>query len=149
MTSEHKGKGKTRKNHHKATLPKKGNIQHRSYAFLLEDVMFGNFSKGFAQEDLWAFVASKPIQTYKMDDVKHWIFSPCWSYSGRRECFYSPFQVLLQKDRFASDMSRIKKADISYPIIVVESEFDKFGVILDGNHRFSKMYNSLSSSILE
>lgn len=77
-----------------------------------------------------------------MEDVKHWIFSPCWSYSspdGKRECFYSPYQVLLQKDQFESDMSRIQQTDILYPLIVIESEYDTFGTILDGNHRFIKM----------
>jgi hypothetical protein len=36
-------------------------------------------------------------------------------------------------------MKRIKKADISYPIIVIEDEYDKCGSILDGNHRFAKL----------
>jgi len=36
-------------------------------------------------------------------------------------------------------MKRIKKADISYPIIVIENDFDKYGTILDGNHSFAKL----------
>ena len=34
---------------------------------------------------------------------------------------------------------RIKNADLKYPLIVIENKYDKYGEILDGNHRFSKM----------
>ena len=57
----------------------------------------------------------------------------------KRTCFYSIFQVLNQKSKFKKDMKQIKKADISYPIIVIEDEYDKYGSILDGNHRFAKL----------
>jgi hypothetical protein len=36
-------------------------------------------------------------------------------------------------------MKRIKKANVSYHIIVIEDEFDKYCTILDGNHRFAKL----------
>ena len=72
--------------------------------------------------------------------IKINIQNPCWSYDlDKRTCFYSIFQTLLQKSKFKDDMKRIKKADISYPIIVIEDEYDKYGSILDGNHRFAKL----------
>jgi disulfide oxidoreductase YuzD len=115
-------------------------IEHRTIAYLGEDVMKNRFDRGFYQEDLWDYVADKPTKKYNMKDVKHWVYSPCWSYNlDGTECFYSIYQVLMQKNRFKKDMKRIRNADISYPIIVIEDEFDKYGSILDGNHRFGKL----------
>lgn len=114
--------------------------ESRSIAYLLEDVMKNKFNYGFYQEDLWKYVENKKMQTYDMKDVKHWVYQPCWSYNiNNYECFYSIYQVLTQKRKFKEDMKRIKKADISYPLIVIEDEFDHYGTILDGNHRFAKM----------
>ena len=91
-------------------------------------------------KELWKYVENKKTKTYKMNDVKHWVYNPCWSYDlDKKTCFYSIFQTLLQKSKFKEDMKRIKKADISYPIIVIEDEYDKYGSILDGNHRFAKL----------
>jgi len=116
-------------------------MNNRSYAFLLEDVMKNNFKNGFAQEDLWNYVKNKQIQTYKINDVKHWIYYPCWSYEIKKDndCFYSIYQVLLQPKKFKEDMKRIKKSDLSYPLIIIEDDYDNKGVILDGNHRFAKI----------
>jgi disulfide oxidoreductase YuzD len=36
-------------------------------------------------------------------------------------------------------MKRIKKSDLSYPLIIIEDDYDNKGVILDGNHRFAKI----------
>jgi hypothetical protein len=114
--------------------------EHRCYAALLQDVMKNNFNYGYDQEELWKYVEIKKTKTYKMNDVKHWVYNPCWSYDlDKKTCFYSIFQVLNQKSKFKEDMKRIKKADISYPIIVIEDEYDKYGSILDGNHRFAKL----------
>ena len=120
------------------------NIQeHRNYAYLLQDVMKNNFKYGYDQEELWKYVENKKTKTYKMNDVKHWVYNPCWSYDlDNKTCFYSIFQVYLQKSKFKEDMKRIKKADISYPIIVIEDKYDKYGSILDGNHRFAKLVKS-------
>jgi hypothetical protein len=52
----------------------------------------------------------------------------------------------MQKGNFKEDMKRIKKADTSYPLIVIENEFDNYGGILDGNHRFAKLIMNNSSS---
>ena len=112
----------------------------RNMAFLLEDVMKNKFNKAFYQEDLWEFVKNKKTKEYNMEDVKHWVYTPCWSFElNNTECFYSIYQVLFQKGKFKEDMKRIKKADTSYPIIVIEDKFDKYGSILDGNHRFAKL----------
>ena len=114
--------------------------EHRCYAMLLSDVMQNNFNYGYDQEELWKYVENKKTKTYKINDVKHWVYNPCWSYDlDKRTCFYSIFQVLNQKSKFKEDMKRIKKADVSYPIIVIEDEYDKYGSILDGNHRFAKL----------
>jgi hypothetical protein len=114
--------------------------EHRNYAMLLSNVMKNNFNYGYDQEELWKYVENKKEKEYKIDDVKHWVYSPCWSYEiNNTLCFYSIYQVLLQKKRFNEDMKRIKKADTSYPIIIIEDEFDKYGSILDGNHRFAKL----------
>ena len=120
----------------------------RNMAFLLEDVMKNKFNKAFYQEDLWEFVKNKKTKEYNMEDVKHWVYTPCWSFElNNTECFYSIYQVLLQKGKFKEDMKRIKKADTSYPIIVIEDKFDKYGNILDGNHRFAKLIMNNSKKV--
>ena len=123
--------------------------EHRCMAYLLEDVMKNKFNKAFYQEDLWKYVENKKTETYDVKDVKHWVYAPCWSYNidKHNECFYSIYQVLMQKNRFKEDMKRIKKADTSYPLIVIEDEFDNFGTILDGNHRFAKLIMNNSKKV--
>ena len=82
----------------------------------------------------------KNVKKYKMSDVSHWIYHPCWSeYYDGAECFLSIFQVLHQQDKFKKHMTRIENSDIDFPLIVVEDKYDKYGSILDGNHRFAKM----------
>ena len=112
----------------------------RTMAFLLEDVMKNKFNKAFYQEDLWEFVKNKKSHEYNIQDVKHWVYTPCWSFNlDNTEYFYSIYQFLCQKGKFKEYMKRIKKSDTSYPIIVIEDKFDKYGSILDGNHRFAKL----------
>ena len=53
----------------------------------------------------------------------------------------------MQKGHFKEDMKRIKKADISYPLIVTENDFDDYGSILDGNHRFAKLIMNNSKKV--
>jgi disulfide oxidoreductase YuzD len=115
-------------------------------AHLLKDVFSGNFSCGIRDSDLWQYVYSSPhtttkIRQYKLKDVSHWIYQPCWSYidSDQQECFISIYQVLIQPNRFKDHITRINHSDPSYPIIVVEDDYDSYGVILDGNHRFAKL----------
>lgn len=116
------------------------NYEKRNMAYLIEDVMKNKFNKAFYQEDLWEYVKNKKTEEYNMKDVKHWVYMPCWSYEiDNTECFYSIYQVLMQKTKFRKDINRIKKADTSYPLIVIENEFDSYGSILDGNHRFAKL----------
>lgn len=104
--------------------------KHRTLAYLLEDVMKNKFNWAFCQEDLWKYVENKQTKEYDMKDVKHWVYAPCWSYNiNNTECFYSIYQVLMQKGHFKEDMKRIKKADISYPLIVTENDFDDNGSI--------------------
>lgn len=112
----------------------------RSYAFLLEDVMKNKFNFAFDQKDLWNFVKNKEIKTYNIKDIKHWIYKPCWSYNNNGiDCYYSIYQVLQQKNKFRKDWNKIKKANIEYPLIIIEDEYDKYGCILDGNHRFAQI----------
>ena len=114
--------------------------EHRTMAYLLKDVMKNKLNRPFYQEDLWKYVENKKIEEYNMEDIKHWVYTPCWSYNiDNTECFYSIYQVLLQKNKFKKDVNKIKKADTSYPLIIIENEFDKYGIILDGNHRFAKL----------
>ena len=42
-------------------------------------------------------------------------------------------------NKFPKHIKRIKNADLKYPLIVMEDKYDKYGSILDGNHRFAKM----------
>ena len=122
--------------------------EHRNMAYLLDDVMKNKFDRAFYQEDLWKYVENKKTEEYDMKNVKHWIYTPCWSYNQNKiECFYSIYQVLMQKSKFKEDMKRIKKADTSYPLIVIENEFDSYGTILDGNHRFAKLLMNNSKKV--
>jgi disulfide oxidoreductase YuzD len=124
------------------------NDEHRNIAYLLEDVMKNKYNRGFYQEDLWEYVENKKIFELNIKDVKHWIYKPCWSYIiNNRECFYSIYQVLMQKNKFKEDIKRIKKADTKYPLIIIEDEFDKYGTILDGNHRFAKLLINNSNKV--
>ena len=54
---------------------------------------------------------------------------------------------VLNEKRCKEDMKRIKKADTSYPLIVIENEFDIYGGILDGNHRFAKLIMNNSKKV--
>jgi len=116
----------------KIIMPK----ESRNYGFLLEDVMKDNFKYGYKPEDLWEAAKKKKVIKYNMNDVKHWVYGPCWS---KGDCFISIYQVLMQPKKFPEHISRIKKADTKYPLIVIEDKYDKYGGILDGNHRFAKM----------
>jgi disulfide oxidoreductase YuzD len=110
--------------------------ESRSYAYLTEDVMREDFRYAWQQEDLWDLAKTKKVIKYKMNDIKHWVYNPCWS---KKECFVSIFQVLMQPKKFPEHIKRIKNADLKYPLIVLEDKYDKYGTILDGNHRFAKM----------
>ena len=78
---------------------------------------------------------NKKVIKYKIKDVKHWVYNQCWN---KKDCFISIFQVLQQPHKFPKHIKRIKDADLKYPLIVVEDKYDKYGNILDGNHRFAK-----------
>lgn len=108
----------------------------RNYAFLLDDVLQNNFKYAYDQITLWKLAANKKIIKYKMSDVKHWIYYTPWS-DG--DCLISVYEVLLLKSKYPDHIKRIKNADLSFPLIVIEDKYDKFGTILDGNHRFAKM----------
>ena len=124
-------------------------MESRSNAYLLEDVMQGRFDYGFYQEELWTYVERRHQQArqYRMDDVKHWVYSPCWSVECEGdEHFVSIYQVLQQRAKFPLHIQRIEKADTQFPLIVIEDEFDKHGSILDGNHRFAKLVTHVVTS---
>ena len=53
----------------------------------------------------------------------------------------------MQKGKFKKDIKRIKKSDTKYPLIVIENEFDSYGIILDGNHRFAKLILNNSKKV--
>ena len=108
-----------------------------AYAFLIEDAIRNDFSHGYDLKEIWKAASKKEVQTYEMDDVKHWVYTPCWS--DKKNNFISIFQVMNQPRRFPGHVKKIKASDTEYPLIVVENEYDKYGVILDGNHRFAKM----------
>tara|TARA_Y100001958_G_C21084544_1_gene439739 strand:- start:220 stop:636 length:417 start_codon:yes stop_codon:yes gene_type:complete len=108
----------------------------RQYAYLTEDVMKEDFRYAWKQEDLWELAKTKKVIKYKMNDVKHWVYNQSWS---KKDCFVSIFQVLMQPKKFPEYVKRINKANLQYPLIVMENKFDKYGSILDGNHRFAKM----------
>lgn len=73
-----------------------------------------------------------------MRDVRHWVYGQCWSDKGD-DNYISIYQVLMSPSKYAKHIRRIRKADIKYPLIVVEDEYDMYGSILDGNHRFARM----------
>jgi len=111
-------------------------IEHRNYAYLLEDVIKNNFTYAWDQEELWEIAKTKKVIKYKMKDVKHWVYNQCWS---KKDCYMSIFQVFQEPHKFPEHNERIKNADLKYPLIVMEDKYDKYGRILDGNHRFAKM----------
>ena len=58
-----------------------------------------------------------------MKDVKHWVYSQCWS---KKDCYISIFQVLQQPSKFPEHIKRIRNADLEYPLIVIEDKYDKY-----------------------
>ena len=52
-------------------------MEARNYAYNLEDVMKDNFEYAWDQEELWEIAKKKKIITYKINDVKHWVYTPC------------------------------------------------------------------------
>jgi hypothetical protein len=119
--------------------------ESRSYAYSLENAMQHKWSHGWNQHELWSQASKKKVTYYKMKDILHWIYKPCWS-NQDATCFYSIFQmfqeVASKKKKKETDLldhfKRTKKSDISYPLIVAEDTYDSYGTILDGNHRFAK-----------
>jgi len=110
-----------------------------SMAFDLEDVMKDKIKTGYVMEDLYKIANKKQVCREKISNVKHWVYKPCWSYRcGNDECFISIYQVLLQKRKFTDHHRRIRNASLEYPLIIVKDKYDKYGTILDGNHRFAK-----------
>lgn len=112
-------------------------IEHREYAYSLKDVMKNDFRYAWDQKELWEIAKNKKVQSYDIKDVKHWIYNQCWS--DKNNCFISPYQVLIQSKKYPNHLKRIKNANLKYPLIVQEDKYDKYGTILDGNHRFAKI----------
>lgn len=112
------------------------NLETKQYAYLIKDVMRNDFRYAWNPKDLWELAKTKKVIKYKMNDVKHWIYNTCWS---KKDCFISIFQVFMQPQKFREHVKRIYTANLKYPLIVIEDKYDKYGSILDGNHRFAKM----------
>lgn len=108
----------------------------RQYAFLLRNVMRNDFRYGYRQEDLWALASTKAIETYQVQDVAPWVYTPVWN---KGKCFICIYQVLMQPQQFPNHIARIAKADTQYPLIITDDIFNPYGTILDGNHRFAKI----------
>jgi len=114
-------------------------ITMTTYAYDLEDVMTNNLKYAWNTQDLWDASSKLNVVTLRISDVKHWIYKPCWSIGSKDECFISPYQVLLQPKRFPEHIKRINASDTTYPLIIMDDKYDKYGTILDGNHRFAKL----------
>lgn len=115
-------------------------METKNYSYLLKNVMQNKFDRGILPEKLWEYSETKKVKKYKMKNVKHWIYAPVWSIKcGSEEYYLSIYQVLLQKNKYQDHIKRINDAKTNYPIIVVEDKYDKYGTILDGNHRFAKL----------
>lgn len=104
---------------------------------MLEDVIKKEFNYAFNPKDLWEKAKDKKITKYNMSDVKHWVYNPCWTHPKNDDWPTSIHQALTQPKKFPDHIKRIKKADISHALIVVEDEFDKFGGVLDGKQKSS------------
>ena len=61
-------------------------METRSYAFDLKDIMKGKFNYGWEQETLWKMTEKKKVKNYKIKDISHWVYHPCWS---EKDCFIS------------------------------------------------------------
>lgn len=67
----------------------------------------------------------------EMDRFNQAMAYRCW---GTIENPHSPVDVVMNPKKYKHDMDRIKKADLSYPIIVSDV------YIIDGYHRIAKAY---------
>jgi predicted GNAT family acetyltransferase len=117
-------------------------------SYLFKDVIKNTFDHGFYIKDVVEYMQNKKVQKYHIKDVMHWIYKPCWFYTtNNANHFYSIYQTLSQKDSFKYDIKRIEEADTDNPIIVVTDEFDKYGSIFNGNHRFAKLILNNSKKV--
>lgn len=111
---------------------------------LLPEDVVKRKSVGWYTDDVIALSKRYKTKSLKMRNVKHWVYSTPWSIpTGNTQCPLSIYEVItLPKDKTLKEHhKRIKKADTSYPLIITPDPYDKYGIILDGNHRFAKLVN--------
>jgi hypothetical protein len=112
-------------------------MESKSYAFLLSDVIKNDYKYAFDPKILWKLAETKQVIKLKTSQVRHWVYKQCWS--DKNDCLISPYQVISDSSKYSDHIKRIKQSDIKYPLIVIDDEYDIFGAILDGNHRFAKI----------
>jgi hypothetical protein len=118
-------------------------------SYLFKDVINNVFECGFYTKPVVEYITqTKKVQKYNIKDVLHWMYKPCWFRTiNNNHHFYSIYQALSQRDVFKDDIRRIEEADITNPIIVVTDDFDKYGSIFNGNHRFAKLVLNNSKKV--
>jgi len=118
-------------------------------SYLFKDVINNVLECGFYTKHVVEYITqTKKVQKYRIKNVLHWIYKPCWFHTiNNNNHFYSIYQALSQRDVFKDDIRRIEEADTSNPIIVVTDDFDKYGSIFNGNHRFAKLILNNSKKV--
>lgn len=79
-----------------------------------------------------------PITKIKIKELEPNLYCKSWIINKKE---VAPIEVLDNKLKYKLEMSRIKNAELKYPIIMYD------GVIIDGMHRFTKAFMENRKSI--
>jgi hypothetical protein len=102
------------------------------------------FDFDWSDEKVWNLpgVATTSVPVSVLD----WhLDTPFWDYEGENYCL-SPRQVLDDPGQYGEHASRIKNAQLNYPIDVMKDSRGKL-TILDGLHRFVKAMSDGQSQV--
>jgi hypothetical protein len=94
-----------------------------------------SFPFAFKMPEMWD--SNKQIEDVHIDELKWNLEFPWWeTYEGVRYNL-RPKEVLNNLDKYPIHKDRINNADISYPLLLVQTKQDRW-LIFDGMHRYLK-----------
>ena len=101
----------------------------------LTNNVFYDGKRVYDTERLWSLVSRRTPTRRKIKPLEWHLKEKVWS--------MRPMDVIRNRKKHSRHWSRIKNADLSYPILVNDE-----GIIIDGCHRLSKAYMMGRATIL-
>lgn len=89
-------------------------------------------------EYLWKLTENLPTTDVNLKELIWHFDMPVWEKDYTDDWNLTPWQVIHKEDNTLDHQEKIKKSDLSFPIIITNYQ-DK-SVILDGVHRLAKAY---------